>query len=79
MAEVPALLSVWQHYTGNLYCVMHIANENSSPERAVKYPPTVVYMNVHTHVVYARPLSRWHASMTLTTKTIDDFEETPNG
>lgn len=62
----PWPMSEWRHTNGNLYMVDLVANfnEGDDVERREKYPPTVVYSNVHNGNIYARRLDDWHRSMT---------------
>lgn len=53
----------WQHYNGNIYEVMHIANITNQPNEI--HPVTVVYKGVHNGFIWTRELSDWHRSMTL--------------
>lgn len=47
---------VYQHINGNVYKVLHIANEDSlRPE----YPPTVVYIGTTNGKVWAKPLTNF--------------------
>lgn len=50
---------VWQHTNGNLYTVLHIANE---PDE-LRYPRTIVYQGPNGKV-WARRADDWHRSMT---------------
>jgi hypothetical protein len=59
--QMPRAGDIWQHYNGNQYVVLHIANEHT--ERPEQYPPTVVYAGYENERVWARPLSDWHRSM----------------
>ncbi len=52
---------VWKHKSGSFYRVLLITNEQSTRE---EYPITVVYKG-QDGVVWSRPLSKWHDSMTL--------------
>jgi hypothetical protein len=54
--------SVWKHHNGNVYKVILVANHASDRP---KYPLIVVYAGANGNV-WARPLSDWHRSMTLT-------------
>lgn len=58
----PKVGTIWQHYNGQQYLVLMIANEMSTnPD---KYPPSVVYQNVVTLTVWCRPVSDWARSLT---------------
>lgn len=59
MNALPVIGSVWKHYNGNEYRVLHIANE---PDEA-RYPLTVVYIGENDRV-WARRADDWHRSMT---------------
>ena len=50
--------SLWEHYNGNRYVVVAIANQLDTE----KYPKTVVHQNVENDTIWARPLSDWHRS-----------------
>lgn len=59
--KIPAIDSLWQHYTGIQYRVVLYTNgDGSRPD----YPKTIVYKNIRTGDHYSRPLSDWHRSMT---------------
>lgn len=64
MESYPEIGSKWQHYNGNVYTVLLIANsEGDDPARREKYPVTVVYQGTNGKV-WSRAFDRWHASMT---------------
>lgn len=58
----PELNSKWEHYNGNLYEVILIANEYT--EYPDKYPITVVYKGNNGRI-WCRPLTKWFDSFTL--------------
>jgi hypothetical protein len=60
--EYPELGSIWRHYNGCLYKVLHIANLGSTSHRKC-YPVTIVYINIKNANVYTRAFSDWHRSM----------------
>lgn len=51
--------SVWQHTSGRLYTVLHIANLGNTE----RYPLTIVYQD-RSGDVYTRRADDWHRSMT---------------
>jgi len=55
--------SKWQHYNGNVYEVMCLANTEST--NTYKYPVTVVVLPLTSGTIWSRPLSTWCDSMTL--------------
>lgn len=52
--------STWRHYNGNLYRVIHIANEPDDD----RYPKMVIYQGVNGRI-WARRADDWHRSMIL--------------
>ena len=60
--RMPVPGDVWEHYNGCQYVVLFIAN--ASTTRPEQYPVTVVYMGYENGLVWSRPLSKWHRSMT---------------
>jgi len=62
--DAPVLpFSVWTHYKGGLYIVIHILNEGNSVDDD-NNPPMVFYADSKGKK-YGRLLSRWHKSFTL--------------
>lgn len=51
----------WQHYNGNVYTVIAIANVDDRED----HPANVVYINVQNQKYYTKLLSIWHQKMTL--------------
>jgi hypothetical protein len=65
--------SKWQHTNGNIYFVCGLANLDTKSE---KYPVTVIYTNIATKSLWARPASDWRRSFTLIS---NDDQETDGG
>lgn len=63
MIEEVTVGSIWTHRNGNVYSVLMFTNTQDGSY--YKYPPTVVYRNVHNGNNYSRKLSDWHGSMSL--------------
>lgn len=59
MEDKPEINSLWQHYNGVKYEVIHLANLDTTDEE--KYPITVVYQGINGKV-WTRPLKDWHRS-----------------
>lgn len=59
LTPMPVPGSLWRHYNGSVYSVLHIANEPNDE----RYPATVVYQGANGKV-WARRLDDWHRSMT---------------
>lgn len=54
----------WNHYNGNTYKVIALANtEGDIESKREKYPPIVVYQGSNNKI-WARRLDDWHRSMT---------------
>lgn len=60
LVELPPKGSQWQHYNGNLYEVVTIANTFSTKRNR----PIMIIYKGENEKVWARPLSDWHRSMT---------------
>lgn len=60
--NLPEKNSIWKHYKGGYYKVMHIANKYS--KAFDRYPTTVVYQSTSTHVVYSKTIAAWSKTMT---------------
>lgn len=74
--EFPPVDTVWRHKNGNKYVViMHSNVECTRPD----YPPTVIYKNKQTGVVYNKPLSEWYRSRVLMTKDWTEDYDQENG
>lgn len=58
--DIPEIGSTWEHTSGRIYTVIHIANMPDTP----RYPRTVVSQDA-VGAVWTRPVSDWHRSMTL--------------
>jgi hypothetical protein len=58
----PLIGSVWMHRNGINYQVLLFTNVGGSK---ANYQEQIVYTNIHNGLVYSRPLSDWHRSMTL--------------
>ena len=58
----PVAFSLWEHTVGTTYRVVSLTNMTATDER---YPKTIVQENTETGELWSRPLSKWHASMTL--------------
>ncbi len=59
VGQEPTPGSVWRHRNGNIYTVLHIANEPDDE----RYPRTVVYQGTNGRI-WARRADDWHRSMT---------------
>lgn len=59
MATKPEVGKLYKHYKGNVYRVLHIANEKSDRPG---WPITVVYQDIDSHAVWARTLEEWNGS-----------------
>ena len=53
---------IWRHRNNNRYVVVCLAN-TSIPETP-KHPYMVIYKNIDTNTLWARPLYDWHRSFT---------------
>lgn len=53
--------TIWSHRNGNRYKVLFITNLPDEP----RYPKTVVYQGVTNGMLWSRPVSDWHRSMTM--------------
>jgi hypothetical protein len=56
---LPSPGSLWSHRNGNVYEVLHIANEPNEP----RYPISIVYRGTNGKV-WVRRADDWHRSMT---------------
>lgn len=63
MIEVPEPGSVWKHYNGAVYTVLHIANEPDDRLYRDRYPITVVYQGSNGKV-WTRRADDWLRAMT---------------
>lgn len=55
----PLANTIWRHRNGNKYKVVAITNLPDEP----RYPKTVVYQGFTNQLLWSRPVSDWHRSM----------------